>query len=215
MKLLKPAIALLVLLSCSRLHAQQFDIGLKLLLVKQEGRILNTTYGGYGSPYDVARTYACFGGHFGVYYPLYMNLSKRFSAGAESGLYFAYNKKRFTRDLDYYNLQVSQSKLTRTIGALEVPLMGSIRTGKLAGVPDAGERSFGLSGGMHVLYFYVSNERGVLLTPAVSAIFGMKSNMFFRFDLLTRAYKSEYETTLGNIPRLSNKCWAISLNLAL
>ena len=206
---------LLTLSSVCISRAQQMDIGLKLLFVSQEGALLNNLTYGYGSSNPIQEMATCIGGHFGIYQPFLFTKSKNVSLGVETGLYYAYNKKKRIREQNYFDLKVKQSRFGRSLGAIDIPLMAAIRSGKFSGPYGTRGRNLGIAGGVHLLHFYVSNERGTLITPAVSGIFGIYERMFIRVDVLTRAYQSEYETTLGSIPRLTNKFWSLSLHVVI
>lgn len=208
----KLILSITVFLLCVGGFAQVYDLGFGYLSGAQDGHIIVN-----GSKSAVVRQYYMPAGRLDVYKPLLRSKGGNLTCGIQTGLGYAYLKSReeLTRDPKYIELMESQGFFSRTFGALQVPLMAGIRSGRFSTELENDRRSFGLCAGAELITFYLPSERGTLITPCISGSFGIFKYVILKLQFYTRSYSSFYETTQGPIDRIRNSFFAAGIYMTL
>lgn len=147
------------------------------------------------------------------YHPFY-ELSDKLWFGAEGGAsFFGYYKKK--DDVKNFSGQViATGESSGLYLSFQVPVYAAVRF--LNGSSEDNDEGFGAGAGIGGMMqgFEVPEEKGFMFTPA--AMVELKYNKFgVRFDYLFSKFKSHYNSSTGEIPRLETSFFNISITLRL
>ena len=197
--------------------AQTNELGFGVWCFSQTGTIINSFDPGTSGTVNIASEFEesnsvpgfCF-----IHYHPFHELSDKFWLGAEGGAsFFGYYDKK--DDVKNFSGQVIASGESSGLYlSFQVPVYAAVRF--LNGSSDNSDEGFGAGAGIGGMMhgFEVPEEKGFMITPA--AMIELKYNRWgARFDYLFSKFKSHYNSSTGEIPRLETSFFNISITLRL
>jgi hypothetical protein len=196
-------------------YGQTNELGVGAWCFKQKGILIDSYDPGTSGTVNIASDYdesnSVPGFSFVHYHPLY-NVSEKFWLGAEAGAnFFGYYHEDETKNFYGQTIARESSGLYLTF---QVPLYAACRF--LNGSSENNDEGFGAGAGIGGMMqgFEVPEERGFMITPAFMV--ELKYNRFgARFDYLFNKFESHYDSSTGDIPRLSTSFFDVLITLTL